>query len=108
VERFDVTGYQKQRSSAGTVELSGELDVAGRDVVVLDDMIATGGTMVAAHDRLKDAGAEHVAAAAVHGVLDAGIERVRQTYDALYLTDSIPNEAADVSVGPVIDDALES
>lgn len=106
-ERFDIEGYQKQRRSARDVDVTGELDVAGQDVVVLDDMIATGGTLCAAHDRLKEQGAEQVVAAAVHGVLEEGVDRVRETYDALYLADTIPNEAADVTAGPVLASALD-
>lgn len=98
-DRFGIEGFRKQRRSARSVSVSGDLDVAGRDVVVLDDMIATGGTLCAAHDRLRDQGANQIVAAAVHGVLEEGITRVRQEYDDVYLTDSMPNEAANVSVG---------
>lgn len=44
-------------------------DVAGRVCIVVDDMIDTGGTTVAASEALYEAGAADVIAAATHGVL---------------------------------------
>jgi len=102
VERFGVAGFEKERASAVEVELSGELAVAGQNVLVFDDLVATGTTMVEAFHRLKAQGAETVQAAAVHGVLPEGIQRVGDTYDALYLTNTIAGDAATVRVEPLI------
>jgi len=102
VERFGVAGFEKERASAVEVELSGELAVAGQNVLVFDDLVATGTTMVEAFHRLKEQGAETVQAAAVHGVLPEGIQRVGDTYDALYLTNTIASDAATVRVEPLI------
>lgn len=106
VERFGVPGFEKARESAFDVELTGSLDVDGRDVLVFDDLISTGGTMVAAYDRLKEQGAETVQAAAVHGVLEEGVRRVREAYDALYLTNSTAIAAANVGIEPLIRDVV--
>lgn len=107
VERFGVPGFEKRRASATDVELSGELDVDGRDVLVFDDLVATGGTMVEAFDRLKAQGAGTVQAAAVHGVSEAGVDRVRETYGRLYLTNTVANDAANVCIEPLIRDVLD-
>ena len=107
VERFGIPSFEKTRASAYDVALAGELDVAGSNVLVFDDLIETGGTMVAAYERLTDQGAETVVAAAVHAVLDEGVRRVRECYDALYLTNTIANDAATVPVEPLVQDAFE-
>lgn len=107
VERFGIPSFEKTRTSAYDVALAGELDVAGSNVLVFDDLIETGGTMVAAYARLMNQGADRVVAAAVHAVLGDGIRRVRDTYDALYLTNSIANDAATVPVEPLVLDAFE-
>ncbi|WP_254526070.1 ribose-phosphate diphosphokinase [Natrinema caseinilyticum] len=107
VDRFGIPGFEKTRSGAYEVELEGELDVEGRNVLVFDDLIETGGTMVAAYDRLTRQGADTVVAAAVHGVVDEGIRRVRDTYDGLYLTNSIARDAANVSIEPLVRTVLE-
>ena len=108
VQRFGVPGYEKDRESAFDVELRGTLDVAGRNVLVFDDLIATGGTMVSAYDRLKAQGANRIQAAAVHGVIESGIERVQETYDDLYLTNTIDTDAATVRVEPLLRDVLDT
>jgi ribose-phosphate pyrophosphokinase len=107
VERFGIPSYEKTRNGAYEVELEGELDVEGRNVLVFDDLIETGGTMVAAYDRLKSQGADTVVAAAVHGVLDEGIQRVQGAYDGLYLTNTIETDAGNVSIEPLIQTVLE-
>lgn len=107
VERFGIQGFGKERAGAYDVELSGELDVAGENVLVFDDLVATGGTMVEAVERLREQGAATVQAAAVHGVLDDGVRRVRDACDALYLTNTIANDAASVRIEPLIAGALD-
>ncbi|WP_306060885.1 ribose-phosphate diphosphokinase [Natronococcus wangiae] len=107
VDRFGIPSFEKTRKGAYDVELEGELDVEGRNVLVFDDLIETGGTMVAAYERLKDQGAETVVAAAVHGVLDEGIQRIKDTYDGLYLTNTVATDAATVSIEPLVRTILE-
>lgn len=105
VERFGLRGFRKERH-AGGVSLAGELEIEGENVLVFDDMIATGGTMVAARDRLLEQGAATVEAAAVHGVLEEGVERVRAAFDGLYLTNSIADRGGEVRVEPLIREAV--
>lgn len=107
VERFGIPGFEKDRTGAYDVELTGDLDVTDRNVLVFDDLIATGGTMVDTYHRLKEQGAETVQAAAVHGVLEEGVHRVQETYDALYLTNTIENDAANVRVEPLLEGVLD-
>ncbi|RLM53919.1 hypothetical protein DVK02_10860 [Halobellus sp. Atlit-31R] len=102
VERFGVPGFEKERAGAADVTLSGDLPVDGRNVLVFDDLIATGTTMVRAFHRLKTQGAKTVQAAAVHGVLPDGVQRVRDAYDALHLTNTIERDAATVGIEPVL------
>ncbi len=67
-------------------------DVEGRDVIMIDDMIATGGTVCEAARICKQRGARSVRAAATHAVLcGPAYERLETApFDELVVTDSIP------------------
>jgi ribose-phosphate pyrophosphokinase len=67
-------------------------DIEGRHVIIIDDMIDTGGTLIKAAELLKNGGATNVSACITHGVLSgAGHEKIASsTYlDKLIITDSI-------------------
>ncbi len=67
-------------------------DVAGKDVVIVDDMIDTGGTIAQATKALLDAGARRLFAAATHPVLSGkAIQRIREShFEQVIVTNSIP------------------
>jgi ribose-phosphate pyrophosphokinase len=106
VKRFGIEGFTKHRVNSFTVDIGGDAgDLEGKDVVVFDDVIETGGTMVEAYETVKDEGADRVEAAAVHGVLEDGIERVRDTFDGTYLSNSIGGHGFEVAVEPLVREA---
>ena len=83
----------KRRMSAETVEavsLVGETE--GRDILLIDDMTETAGTLCAAAKLLKENGAKSVRAAVSHGVLnDLGYERLANgDIDQLITTNTTP------------------
>ena len=85
-------GY-KRRSSDDEVEViavSG--DVKGRDCVVVEDIITTGGTIAKLAVALRSQGANKVLVAATHPVLTGNaIERLRAAdIDHVIVTDSVP------------------
>ncbi|HET6349924.1 MAG TPA: ribose-phosphate pyrophosphokinase [Candidatus Krumholzibacteria bacterium] len=60
----------KRRSEKDNVDVMNVIgDVRGRDVVILDDMITTGGTLVKAARAVQEKGANSVVACATHPVL---------------------------------------
>ncbi|MCM2322382.1 MAG: ribose-phosphate pyrophosphokinase [Oligoflexia bacterium] len=73
-------------------------DVRGKSVIILDDMIDTGGTLTEAVNAVMDHGAHEVFAAATHGVLSGpAIERIMASpIKQIIVTDTIPlsSEAA--------------
>ena len=67
-------------------------DITDRDVIIIDDMIDTGGTLIKAAELLKQGGATSVSACITHGVLSgSGHERIASSthLDKLIITDSI-------------------
>ncbi|MFO8026896.1 MAG: ribose-phosphate pyrophosphokinase [Opitutales bacterium] len=88
----------KRRVSAERVEatsLVGETE--GRDILMIDDMTETAGTLCAAAELLKKNGAARVMAAVSHGVLnDRGYERLKNgPIDQLITTNTTPVKQED-------------
>lgn len=99
----------KNRLGSEQVEITPrELDVEERDVVIVDDIISTGGTMREAVRILKAHGADDIYAVCTHPVLSGdALDSLREAgAKEVVGTDSIPSEVSDVTVAPVFSEAL--
>ena len=89
----DLAICYKQRKVANEVsEMTLIGEVKGRNVIIVDDMIDTAGTMVKAAKMIKEAGALSVSAMCTHAVLSGpAYERINDSIlKKLIVTDSIP------------------
>jgi ribose-phosphate pyrophosphokinase len=95
---------EKTRIDAHTIEHQPkDLDVNGKIVAIVDDMISTGGTICRASDALLRQGATEVHAACTHGLFTGGaISRLANHVDGVHSTDSLPNPRAVVSAAPAL------
>src|SRR5690554_1107724 len=89
----EVVMCYKQRKKANvidTMELIG--DVQGRNVILVDDMIDTGGTLAKAADVMIERGAKSVRAICTHAILSgSAYEKIENSaLTELIVTDSIP------------------
>ncbi|GIZ14253.1 ribose-phosphate pyrophosphokinase [Capnocytophaga catalasegens] len=89
----DVVICYKQRKKANVIEkmeLIGEVE--GKNVILVDDMVDTAGTLVKAAELMKQKGAISVRAIASHALLSGGAyERIETSQlEELIVTDSIP------------------
>jgi ribose-phosphate pyrophosphokinase len=85
----------KKRKSATQVEAINVVgEVKGCDVLLVDDITETAGTLIAAAKILRDNGAISVRAAVSHCILnDLAYDRLRGgLIDELIITNSIPND----------------
>ncbi|MGK0256300.1 MAG: ribose-phosphate pyrophosphokinase [Arcobacteraceae bacterium] len=83
----------KKREKANESEVMNIIgNVEGRDVIILDDMVDTAGTLTKAADVLKSKGAISVMACCTHGVLSGpAFDRIEKSaLDELVITDTIP------------------
>jgi len=90
---YDLVIVDKKREKANESEVMNIIgEVEGRDVVILDDMVDTAGTLTKAADVLKAKGANSVMACCTHGVLSGpAYERIdKSALDELVITDTIP------------------
>jgi ribose-phosphate pyrophosphokinase len=110
----DVVVCYKQRKKANvidTMELIG--DVKGRNVILVDDMIDTGGTLAKAADVMMEKGALSVRAICTHPILSGeAYEKIENSkLLELIVTDSIPlkkesNKIKVVSCAPLFADVM--
>ena len=73
-------------------------DIEGRDIIIVDDLIDTAGTLCKAAEVLMTRGAASVRACATHGLLSGGaVERIHESaLEEVFITDTIPHpELAD-------------
>jgi ribose-phosphate pyrophosphokinase len=85
-----------------------EFNIEGRDVIVFDDIISTGGTIAAAVEKLKMQGANRVYAACAHPLLVGEAQRkiMQGGAEEIVGTDCVPSPVSVVSVAPLIAAAL--
>lgn len=85
-------------------EVKMNFDVSGKNILILDDMISTGGTMFKAIENVKKGGAAKVLCAATHGFfLKGSLEKLKEACDHVFVTDSIPSPVSDVSVKELLE-----
>ncbi|MCL4539199.1 MAG: ribose-phosphate pyrophosphokinase-like domain-containing protein [Bacteroidetes bacterium] len=86
------------------------LDLAGRDAVIIDDMISTGGSVVKAAQLLKKNGARKVIASCTHAVLVGGaVDRMKAAgVDEIVSTNTIPTKFSKVDVSPLVASYFET
>jgi ribose-phosphate pyrophosphokinase len=107
--------HRPEPDEAEMVGLVGESRVEGAAVILIDDLISTGGTLVEAADHLLEAGATMVCAGATHPVLaDEAVARLSASaLDRVVVTNTIPVESAAgndkfvvLSIAPLLAEAI--
>lgn len=101
---------EKVRLSPEIVETKPKnLDVKGKETVIIDDIISTGGTIVNAARILKEHGATKVVVSCVHPVLvgDALLKIFAADVDDVIATDTLRSDVSLISVAQIVADALK-
>ncbi len=105
----------KQRISATEVNAHAVIgDVRGKDVLMVDDMTESGGTLCAAANILKEHGAARIFAGVSHGVLNdkARARLADSCIERLLTSDSVPMAFGDrvdtVSIAPLFAQAISN
>lgn len=100
----DLAIIDKRRPSANVSQVMHIIgDVKGRDCIIVDDMIDTGGTLCKAAEALKSHGAKRVFAYATHPVFSGNaVQNIKDSdIDEVIVTDSVPLSDAMKATGKV-------
>lgn len=105
----------EQPNQSKALDLIGEVE--GKDVLIVDDMIDTAGTLCEAAKLIQKKGAKSVSAAATHGLFSGPApERIKEAgLEKIFITDTVPirkdlknnSKVTIVSVAPLLAEAIK-
>ncbi len=101
---------QRDRHTGQTTHSGKHLNVKDKTVIIFDDIISTGGTIVSAAKILREQGAKHVYAGCVHGLMIGDAEKriLQAGVEEIVSTDSVPSKLSKVSLAPLLSEALKA
>jgi ribose-phosphate pyrophosphokinase len=110
-------GFLEKYRSSGQITGQAVIgDIAGKTVIVVDDLISSGTTLARAAQACRERGARAVHAAATHGLFVADASRVLTSLDRLTITSTVPPFRLDpevaralltvLDIGPLIGEAI--
>ncbi len=96
---YSLALIDKSRSNPGEIagmQLVGE--VSGKDVLIVDDIIDTGGTLCKSADLLREKGAKKVMCYATHGIFSKGTEELKKKFDVIMTSNTHYRETDGIEV----------
>jgi ribose-phosphate pyrophosphokinase len=107
--RHQAVMLKKKRYTSRKVRIKVKADVSfrGRDVVIIDDIISTGRTMIEPIKQLKRLGARRITCMTIHGVFAEGaLQKLQRMGARVVSTNSMPSPVAKIDLSGTIADAL--
>jgi len=100
--------HRDRKTGKVEIKSSNQKQVTGRDLILVDDMISTGGSIVKAAEFLKKQKCRNIYAACTHALLIGDAEkRIRKAgVSKIVSTNTIPGKTSIVDVSPVIAKAI--
>ncbi len=90
------------------VSLNKKMDLKGKSIIIIDDMVSTGNTLIEAMKNLKKLGAKKFTIIAVHGIfVENALKKLRKNNAKVITTNTIPNQAAKIDVSGLIAEELK-
>ena len=106
---FDYVVKERDRVTGEVRAKPRQINVHGKDVVIVDDIISTGGTMALAAKQSLDLGASKVYAACTHAVMVKGAldKLLYSGISEVVATDTVPSPVSKISVAGSIVEGLK-
>jgi ribose-phosphate pyrophosphokinase len=103
------TVLEKKRFSSRHVHvrMKNKIDVKGKNVVIVDDIISTGNTIMQAAKKAKKLGAKKVIAIGVHGLfVEKGYEKLKKLGVKVVTTNTVKHKSNKIDVGGLVASTL--
>jgi ribose-phosphate pyrophosphokinase len=100
----------KERHSARKVDVrfQEDVNVKGKTIVLVDDMISTGNTLIKTIRKLKKLGVKKVTCIAVHGIfVENALAKLKKTGAKVITSNSIPNKVAEIDISGLFAEKLK-
>ncbi len=110
-DKVPVAVFSKERDKkTGEITMEGDLKLMNKDVIIVDDIIATGGTMAKAIEICKKSGANSIYAIGIHSLLlkNAFFILKKAGTTKIIGTDTIETAAFQISMADVIVNAIKA
>ena len=99
---------KKKRYTSRSVRIHLSIDVANRNVVIVDDIISTGHTMLETVKQLRKKKAKRIICLATHGVLaERALQKLQRAGAEVVTTNTINNSVAKIDVAQEIVEAIK-
>jgi len=107
--KCDYIPTQRDRVTGDVTIEKKQLPIKNKDVIIFDDIISSGGTMIKAVTWVKEQGAKRVYAACVHPLLIGDVKEkiLKSGAEDIVGTDTVPSAVSVVSVASIIVQALK-
>ncbi len=111
-DKLGIPAYyiDKKRIDSTTVKMVlPDEDYMNKNVLLLDDIISTGGTIMKASKLIRQSGAKNIYACAIHGVFaNDSNEKIEKYVNELAVTDTIETKYSNITVSEEIAASLKS
>jgi ribose-phosphate pyrophosphokinase len=104
------TVLEKTRHSSRKVDVKvkKEIPIKGKNVVIVDDIISTGNTMIKAAIQAKKRGAKKIYAIGVHGIfVEKAYEKMQKYFDGIFTVNTIVHPSNKIDITPTIVEELK-
>ena len=106
---FDVARKERRGDRDVSIQLP-ERSLAGRDVVIVDDVVSTAKTLMGAVEQLKEQGGGRISVLVSHALFSGDAEQALRKLgvDSIVSSDSVPHATNAVRLAPIIAQAIRA
>lgn len=99
--------HKKRDPETGEVSMNTDIDVKGRDVIIIDDIVSSGSTMVNAINICKKSGARKIYCAVVHIISEKCVDMISSMVDKFVACNTIHSSVSVIPIEKMVADKIK-